>query len=247
MKVYFYPIPNYGDLLNIPIFKHYCGAEVLPYQQMEDGKGFMGIGTLAGYVIPDEWFDNREITFLGTGGVGTKLKGKHKGFARGEISAAKLGVPCVGDVGLLIDRVFNGEIARVDRTAVVLDKTPVAPLATRIFTALSENDLPLPCAFSAFNTSVPEVYGFIAKARYVITDRLHVATTAEALKIPWLIFNHGNGDLAKTPDKFLDWADTIDKGRFVVNPLEVGLIKENTDFEKSEIQKDRLEKELRKR
>jgi len=238
--VFMFPTTNFGDLLNVPILTHYLGegvefthpAEIKPGRRI-----IVGIGTLVDYLTAPEWFIGKDITFMGTGSSkkDVKINIPAKGFVRGKLTEAKIGVKALGDIGILIDRVFGAPNTERDKTGIVLDKTEKDV----------QIDLPDQDRFTAQGISASQLLGVylrIARCKYIITDRLHVASTAEALHIPWIIWNHGDGDLKRTPDKFADWAGMIGKERFVIKDMaDFGIIKENTDFSASEEQKDILE------
>jgi len=231
---------NFGDLLNIPILKHYFGGglKFLTINEIKPkSKVLVGAGTLIGYTMPTDWYLDKDITFLGTGSRNAeeKVSIPAKGFTRGKLTEGKTGVKALGDIGILIDRVYGVPDTKRDRTGIVLDKTDKEV----------QVDLPNPDRFTAHKlavTQLPEMYNRIAGCQYIITDRLHVAVVAESLHISWILWNHGDKTLSRTPDKFVDWAGMIGKERFVIEDIaNLSIIKENTDFSASEKQKDTLE------
>jgi len=202
----------------------------------------VGAGTLVGYTMPTEWYLDKDITFLGTGSRNAeeKVNIPAKGFTRGKLTEEKTGIEALGDIALLIDRVYGVPTTKRDKTGIVLDKTDKE----------LQTDLPNQLCFTADGLSVsrlPEMYNRIAGCQYIITDRLHVAVVAESLHIPWVLWNHGDKTLSRTPHKFVDWAGMIGKERFVVEDIaNIDTIKENTDFSASEKQKDILETAIQK-
>jgi len=232
---------NYGDLLNIDLFNHLLGEVV--YESVLDiweshQPQYVGVGTLIDFIAPAENFLRTKLIFLGTGAAhfDKKVDLSHQGgWVRGKRSSCKTDLPYIGDPALLIDRVY-GKVNRQERVCVILDwiKEDIP------------NCLGLPavryCADPISYYEVPLVFSKIAKSAYVITDRLHVAVTAESLGIPWLLYAHND----RLRDKFLDWAEPLDKSEFVVSKIVPELLRENVDFTKSSIQKRRMLKELNK-
>ena len=230
-------ISNYGDLLNIPLLNkyfrtNYCYAS---YQYLNDVPEsvniFMGAGTLIGYIVPLEWFRNRHITFLGTGAIvrtgQTKVFNDCHGFVRGPISEAITGVPHISDLLMLVNQVFSTPSPREDRTAIVIDKC----------NGDCQFDLPHEDRFHVAPITEADLESInrrIASATYVVTDRLHVAISAEVFKIPWVIWNHKQGDLIDHFEKFYDWAESIGKAKFIIdNARDVKRVFDNHDFRNS--------------
>uniref|UniRef100_A0A6M3K9Z8 Putative polysaccharide pyruvyl transferase family protein n=1 Tax=viral metagenome TaxID=1070528 RepID=A0A6M3K9Z8_9ZZZZ len=247
-----HPIPNYGDLLNIPIVTALLGRDAAfgSYQMLtevpKDVNIFIGIGTLVGYIIPTEWFRNRKVTFLGTGAVERPMDrsvfNSAQGFVRGPVSAQTTGLPAGGDLAMLLHTVYPAKTFaknRKEKTAVVIDKFDSPYLL----------DLPNQDKFSAFNVKVDGLLGIyerIASATMVVTDRLHVATTAELCHIPWILWDHEGGDLYTHHEKFKDWASSIDKEKFITQSLHnIEVIKDNTDFSASDNQIKELRGEIK--
>lgn len=239
-----HPIPNYGDLINIPLLTHYLKAtRFTTYHKIPVGeKAIIGCGTLIDYIIPAKWFQERECTFVGTGAnlFHQPIRIKGKGFVRGWLSHQKTGLRPLGDIGLLVDRVFRPSPIKTGKTLLVIDKY-LGEVESPLFEGAELGSL--------FPVSIPDleaVFQKISEASHVITDRLHIAMTAEALGIPWVIWNHGKGDIAQTPYKFIDWAGTIGKERFCISRVEdLEIMETNTHFFISLKQKEALEEELR--
>ena len=103
----FHHIQNYGDFLNVMFFRKLFArdicfvdcktiAEVPPNIRV-----YMGVGTLIGYILPDHFFKDRRITFLGTGAVAlvrsTEFFRAGDGFTRGLLSETVTGIRAGGD------------------------------------------------------------------------------------------------------------------------------------------------------
>jgi len=239
---------NFGDLLNFPLFYHYVrGAKISVWQFVQPlDEVYLGIGTLPDLHLTREWFEGKKVTLLGTGtrNFDDKWEGLNlQGFTRGTLSEKKLGLPGLGDLGLLIDRVFPRPKQKDDYTLIELDHLFINGVVPTI------SDVPNPkilLTIRAITTvGVSGVYKLIAGARYVVTDRLHIAVAAESAEVPWVIYDHQQGGLTSVPRKFEDWASTIGKEKFIIYDLrDVGMVEENTDFERSAKQKYELEKAL---
>jgi hypothetical protein len=241
----FHHIQNYGDFLNVMFFRKLFGrdicfvdckaiAEIPP-----DVRVFMGIGTLIGYILPDNFFRGRRITFLGTGAVARVRSNEFfracDGFTRGLLTETVTGVKAGGDPFLLLDRVLDfRRKTPQDSTAAFVNKY------NRVF----HLKLPKPVLHKSTVQDlegITKVYEILAQSRYVVTDRLHIAVTAESMHVPWVLWNHRQGDLADHSEKFLDWAHYVKKADFVVTEeRDLGKVVQNTDFEYSESQKDLL-------
>lgn len=247
-----HPISNYGDLLNIPLLnkyfrRNYCYAS---YHYLNDVPKnvniFMGAGTLIGYIVPVEWFRNRNITFLGTGAIvrtgQTNVFNSCHGFVRGPISEAITGVPYISDLLMLVNQVFitpSSRGNRQDRTAIVIDK----------FSGDYQFDLPNEDRFHVAPITEADLENInrrIATASYVVTDRLHVAISAEVFKIPWVIWNHKQGDLIDHFEKFHDWAESVGKSEFIIdNVHNVKRVFDNNDFRNSAEKIEAIDNRLR--
>jgi hypothetical protein len=240
---------NFGDLLNFPLFGHYLKGRKFQVSVWQHASFvdeiYLGIGTLPGFHLSREWFEGKKVTLLGTGTryFDDKWEGlEWQGFTRGKLSEQKLGLPGMGDLGLLVDRVFPSK-GKDDYTLIELDHLFVNGYSPTI------PDVPNPRLLmtvrAVTSVGVHGTYKLIAKARYVITDRLHIACAAESAHVPWVIYDHGKGGLTAVPKKFEDWASVIGKEQFIVHDFkDVLKVEENTDFETSEKQKSELEKAL---
>ena len=241
----FHHIQNYGDFLNVMFFRKLFGREICFVdcktiaEIPRDTRVYMGVGTLIGYILPDDFFLGRKITFLGTGAVArvrsTEFFRQCNGFTRGPLSETVTGIAAGGDPFLLLDRVLDFRRKQTDNsTAAFVNKY------NRVF----HLRLPKPTLHKSIAHDVQavfQIYEILAKSRYVVTDRLHIAVTAESMHIPWVLWNHRQGDLADHSEKFLDWAQGVKKAAFIVTQeSDLSKVVENTDFEVSEMQKDAL-------
>jgi hypothetical protein len=241
---------NFGDLLNYPIFQHYVKGvkyRVIPWQALGDiDEVYLGIGTLPGFHLPREWFEGKKVTLLGTGTryFDDEWGGLNwNGFVRGSLSEKKLGLPGIGDLGLLSDRVFTRPKQREDYTLVELDHLWINGVTPTVRDVPNPQMMQTVRAVATIGTY--GIFRLIAGARYVVTDRLHFAITAESVGVPWVIYDHNQGGLPAVPHKFKDWTSTIGKEKFIIYDLDdTGIVEENTDFEKSSKRKYELEKAL---
>lgn len=241
----FHHIQNYGDFLNVMFFRKLFGREICFVdckaiaEIPPDVRVFMGVGTLIGYILPDQFFRDRKITFLGTGAVArvrsTEFFRACDGFTRGLLSETVTGIKAGGDPFILLDRVLDFRRKEADdTTAAFVNKY------NRVFHV----QLPKPALYKSAAQdaqSVAQIYEILAKSRYVVTDRLHIAVTAESMHVPWVLWNHRQGDLADHSEKFLDWAQQVKKADFIVTEeKDLSKVVQNTNFEVSESQKPRI-------
>lgn len=241
----FHHIQNYGDFLNVLFFRKLFDREICFIdcktiaEVPPDVRVFMGVGTLIGYILPDRFFKGRKITFLGTGAVArvrsTEFFRACNGFTRGLLSQTVTGIRAGGDPFLLLDRVLDFRRKDIDDcTAAFVNKY------NRVFHV----KLPKPALHMSTvrdAQGITAVYEVLARSRYVVTDRLHIAVTAESMHVPWVLWNHRQGDLADHSEKFLDWAQQVGKAEFVVTEEgDLSKVTQNTNFEVSEGQKDSL-------
>jgi hypothetical protein len=216
---------NFGDYLNRYLFADRAFVADFDHTQ----PCFVGIGTLIDWggicQIPERYRTN--ITFLGTGAAKFERKidlSGCQGFVRGPLSADKTNLPFVADLGLLLPHKFQPSLEPSEGITIIEKPRKVRPQCRK-------------------SEDAEAIITKIANAAYLITDRLHYAVVAEAYRTPWVIFNHGKGDLAATGDKFLDFAATCRKSEFVKverpTPEDAA---QNTDFTVSRrLQDDLLE------
>lgn len=238
-----YKTINYGDYLNWIIPSLFTGGFTLCHwgNAPEGETLYLGIGTLVDYIIPVEWFKKRDVILLGTGtnNFDKPFDAKVRGFARGRLSGRRLGVDGVGDLGILIDRLFADKVERKDYLLLTFSNLKVTE---DIISSVKDIARPRPydATVGLVGYGIAGIYNAIAGSRYVVTDKLHSAMTAEATKTPWVIYDHPEVFLRHGP-RFQDWADTIGKSRFIISDLsQAHIIEENNNFEQSEKQKDKL-------
>jgi len=246
MDVAFCVEMNYGDCLTIDIMPYASGVNCNFYHWANvpsDRMICLGIGTLVDYIIRLSWFRDRDVILLGTGtnNFGSPVEAKFRGFARGELSAQRLGVEAIGDMGILADRVM-GRVKEVkEQTILCLGEKAVTDDIKKVVSEVLPDVRNYNCNAAMAVGGTRMTYRDIASSRYVVTDKLHYAMTAEAVGNPWVIYHHHEGTLFEQPLRFNDWADMIGKSKFIISDLsQLGIIKENNNFEKSEKQKDKL-------
>lgn len=204
--------PNFGDELNASLWDHLLPPGVL---DGDEGELFLGIGS----ILWDYWPKAPLKVVAGSGWGGyTAPPDVHDGrwevlWVRGPRTAAKLGLPAssaITDAAVLlrraplpaprpgvgaafmphVDSLDRGDWAAVCRLAGVTFLDPRAP--------------------------VEELLALIRGARVVVTEAMHGAIVADALRTPWV------GVRPSHPlhrDKWLDWAESLGIGlRPVVLP-----------------------------
>lgn len=204
MKLSYYtgPVPNFGDELN-----PWMWQQLLPHRFLDDDPSelFIGIGS----IISDEWPAEATKHVLGSGYGGyTAAPDLHDGswnvvFVRGPRTAHRLGLP--------------PETAICD-SAVLLRTTTLPPAATGIdvafmphFHSLERGHWPEACRMAGIRMIDPRddvetVLAQIRGARVLITEAMHGAIVADALRTPWVAVRPIHG---ANSDKWLDWAEAL--------------------------------------
>lgn len=241
--------PNFGDCFNLSVMPYLFGDDCHLYhwRGLPEGKIYLGLGTLVDYMIRLGWLRDRDVTLLGTGtnNFGTPAGKEFKGFARGELSAKRLGVKAVGDLGILMERVYGVSSGKDDRVLFTLGEKKTTEDMDDYLKGLAPV-CPYDCNVAMSIGGAIGTYRDIATSKYIVTDKLHYAVAAEASRIPWVIYNHREGTLFEQPLRYYDWADMIGKSKFIIDDLShVGIIEDNTNFDRSEQQKDELERSVK--
>lgn len=242
---------NYGDSFNLSVMPYLMGDRCQLFHWRATPSNipvYLGIGTLIDYMIRLGWLRGREVILLGTGtnNFGTPIGMSFGGFARGKLSAERLGVDAVGDLGILVDRVYGKPTKRDERLLLTMGEKHITNDIVDSLKCISPNIARCDANVAMALGGARGTYEAIATSQYIVTDKLHYAMTAEAVGIPWLIYHHHEGTLFEQPLRFNDWADMIGKSQFIISDLsQADIIKENNNFDRSEKQKDELEQRVR--
>lgn len=204
MRLFYYKdgLGNFGDDLN-PLIWYSLYPQL--FQDFEDERVILGIGTL----INDRAPEDCEIFVLGSG-VGYHGSAKiHKRwsfeFVRGPRSAQALGLSServICDPGILVSRVFshhsrtstNGKIAFMPHHA-----------SSRFANWREVCDL-LGIVYLDPADDISSTIHRIGCAKYLITEAMHGAIVADALRVPWVpvvAYPH------ILPFKWHDWCESI--------------------------------------
>ncbi len=205
MKLMFYrgDRPNFGDELNTYVWPVLLGDD---YFDDDEREMFIGIGSIIGNYYPDgakKW-----VMGSGYGGY-TPLPEPRDGnwhfhFVRGPLTAQLLGIPAeaaITDAAVLIRAI----------------PTPAAAEAARVsfiphFQSLERGHWPTVCALAGVQLIDPTdpvetVLAQIRGSSLVITEAMHGAIVADALRVPWIPVV----PMAKSHHfKWLDWTQSLE-------------------------------------
>lgn len=201
--IYFDKHPNFGDALNLTMWPH-----LLPEGFLDDREDtlFLGVGSILWSWIPAE--PRKIVVGSGYGGYSPPpdVKDGSWSFAwvRGPRTARTLGI--------------DPELAVAD-SAILVRETPLPDPATNVgvafmphFESLARGDWRAVCAAAGVTfidpvAPVDEVLAAIRGAKMLITEAMHGAIVADALRTPWigvLPFHHAHRE------KWYDWAEALD-------------------------------------
>lgn len=204
MKLTYYrgDVPNFGDELNATMWDH-----ILPRGFLDDDPAelFIGIGSIIQHDYPAT--ARKVVVGSGYGGY-TRMPDVHDGtwdirFVRGPQTAEALGI--------------DPSLAIVD-AAVLLRATPLPDPAAGIdvafmphFESLERGNWQKVCALAGIRLIDPtrppaEVIAEVRGARMLITEAMHGAIVADALRTPWIGVRTMH---AVHRYKWLDWARSL--------------------------------------
>ena len=205
MKLTYYrgAVPNFGDELNATMWNHILPAGFLDGDPAEL---FIGIGSIIQHDYPAR--ARKVVVGAGYGGY-TRMPDVHDGswdirFVRGPQTAEALGI--------------DPALAIAD-AAVLLRATPLPKPADGIgiafmphFESLERGDWAEACRLAGIRLIDPtlptdEVIAEIRGARLLITEAMHGAIVADALRTPWIAVRTMH---AVHRYKWFDWARSLD-------------------------------------
>jgi succinoglycan biosynthesis protein ExoV len=204
MKLHYYRglkgVTNFGDELNPWIWDR-----LLPGVFDEDDRViFVGIGTLLNDKMPAA---HRTIVFgsgVGYGGAPPRIDDSWRIYClRGPQSAKALGLPeelAVTDPGALVRRLYTP--AGVRKTW----KFAYMPHIGRANAVLERTCQEMGFGYIDPRRPVDSVLNDIAQTEILISEALHGAVVADALRIPWIPVRTGPNVLQS---KWVDWCATI--------------------------------------
>ncbi|MGL4498746.1 MAG: polysaccharide pyruvyl transferase family protein [Planktothrix sp.] len=208
MKLYYYKLPdgtkNFGDTLN-----GWLWEKLLPGVFDEDATiTLVGIGTLLNDNLPSRTRNAAKRLIFSTGvGYGTgipQLDDSYKIYCvRGPLSAKALGLPpelAVTDGALLTRKVFTNQIPKTHKFAYM----PHYELAGEGWSLVCKN---IGFAYIDPRWDTEKIISGISQTEILITEAMHGAIIADALRVPWIPVVTNSSIL---PFKWQDWCGSID-------------------------------------
>jgi succinoglycan biosynthesis protein ExoV len=204
LKLFYWNGGNFGDDLNLWIWKHVLPDVVdtrSPYQRGENGDLFVGIGTLLNEWLPKQ---NRKLVFGAGVGYGTpNIDETHRiAFVRGPVSAAIIG----GDTRYITDP------ALLIRKLVVEDlnnrKNIVFMPHHESMSSVNWRELCEEMGMVLADPTRPflETINILNSAKLVIGEAMHAAIVADSMGIPWIpVSLHGHINHSK----WNDWCGSV--------------------------------------
>ena len=190
MKLFYYQRPdkltNFGDLLNTWLWQ-----KLLPnFFDHDPSITFIGTGTLLNHLLPQRTTKAQKLIIFSTGaGYEKNLTAIPEHWkiycVRGFLTAQKLGLPksmVVTDGGVLIRRVFEASATKKQGFA-FMPHIHHARYAGQTWQKICQE-----IGFSYIDPGWPveKVLEAIAQTETLITEAMHGAITADALRIPWI-------------------------------------------------------------
>ena len=190
MKLFYYQRPdkltNFGDLLNTWLWQ-----KLLPnFFDHDPSITFIGTGTLLNHLLPQRTPKAEKLIIFSTGaGYEKKLTAIPDHWkiycVRGFMTAQKLGLPksmVVTDGGILIRRVFEASATKKQGFA-FMPHIHHARYAGQTWQKICQE-----IGFSYIDPGWPveKVLRAIAQTETLITEAMHGAIAADALRIPWI-------------------------------------------------------------
>ena len=201
MRLYYYrdPVGNFGDDLNLWLWPRLVPGLL----DEDDGRLFLGIGTVINHRVPAD----PEKTVLGAGvgyGRAPTLDARWTIYGvRGPLSAWALG---------LSPRMALTDPAALVRTMGGPPEAKRYPLAFMPHHASARRaDWPQCCRLAGVHyieprASVPEVLREIGRTHLLVTEAMHGAIVADALRVPWVAARFYDGIHAF---KWEDWCGSL--------------------------------------
>jgi len=202
MKLHYWrTFPNFGDQLNAWIWDR-----VLPGAFDDDAEVlFFGIGTLLNSEAPSA----KRVVIFGTGvGYGAPISEPNPTWeiycVRGPLSATALGLStsaAASDPAILIPRFFESAGARRHRFAFMPHWRSASELHQRLCGDLGIN-------YVSPARPVEQVLEQIASSEVLITEAMHGAIAADALRVPWIAL-HDKRNEDTLLSKWQDWCLSV--------------------------------------
>jgi len=199
--------PNFGDELN-----HWLWQRALPDLLNADERTiFVGIGTLLNHALPQRTAQAKQVVIFSTGaGYEQRLRSIPDHWqiyaVRGPLSARLLGIPedlAITDGGMLLHRWYQPVADKCFRVA-FMPHIHHATFATPVWQQICSQ---LGFAYIDPRGSVEAVLHTISQTEVLITEAMHGAIAADALRVPWIPIVTSPRVLSF---KWQDWCASID-------------------------------------
>ncbi|HBB31062.1 MAG TPA: succinoglycan biosynthesis ketolase [Cyanobacteria bacterium UBA8803] len=203
MKLVFYKEKNFGDRLNLWLWDQLIPDVI----DNDETTAFVGLGTLLNDNLPNKTRKAYRKVIFSTGvGYGSglpKLDESYKIYCvRGLLSAQALGLPtklAVTDGAVLVRRLLNINNRKVERFAYM----PHYEMAGEGWRAVCED---LGFGYIDPRWSTEKILSLINQTEVLLTEAMHGAIVADALRIPWVPIVTNPTILAF---KWQDWCSSI--------------------------------------
>lgn len=206
MKLFYYrrseTQPNFGDELNLWLWE-----KLLPgILDDRDNVAFVGIGTLLNNLIHERIPAAQKVVVFGTGvGYNRGLPNLDASWTiyclRGPLSALQLRLPtelAITDPAILVRRVFQPSLPKTYRYSYMPHFTQ-SIMAGDDWQQICED-----CGFGYIDARWPidQVLNAISQTEVLLTEAMHGAIVADALRVPWVPIQTTSWLL---PLKWVDW------------------------------------------
>lgn len=222
MKLFYWKNPsgalNFGDELNELIWNHFLG-EIL---DEDENTTFVGIGTLINHYLPNRTSSAKKriifSTGVGYGDVPTFDKSYDIRCVRGPLSAKKLGIDpqlAITDGALLIQDVYS---RKTSNQRYQFSYMPHYKHATDAWKMLCHD---IGFGYIDPRSPVESVLNKISSTDILLTEAMHGAIVADALRVPWVPIVSGKGILRF---KWEDWCQAMElayEPQYIENPLQL--------------------------
>lgn len=206
MKLIYAPGANFGDALN-----PYIWEKLLPgILDNNEDTAFVGFGTILNNTYLPKWTSKARQRVIFSSGVGygngkgvPSLNDSDKIYClRGPLSAQKLGMPkelAITDGAVLIRRLFKTNIPKAYKFSYM----PHHLQASDFWSSVCDR---LDFGYIDPRWSIEKILLSLAETEVLLTEALHGAIVADALRIPWIpIVTHSS----ILEFKWQDWCQSI--------------------------------------
>ena len=196
---------NFGDQLNPWLWQ-----QLIPDLLDQDERtAFVGIGTLLNSLLPKRIPNAQRIVIFSTGLGYEELPTVAQSWQiyclRGPLSAQKLGVPklAVTDGGVLVRRLFKPTEPKMHRFA-VMPHAKSARYGNSVWASVCQQ---IDFGYIDPRSPVDSVLAAISQTEVLLTEAMHGAVVADALRVPWIPIMTNPNILAF---KWQDWCRSLE-------------------------------------